>query len=131
MRIAMTFFTTDDHTVPQDTLDVLAASALLQITEFRLFELAHERWFGRRAKEDELEACFAHYMFASSAPHWVRQFCRDVSIQDHDNALDPRDFGVLPRQVSDTLARRGMRQAAFLIMLVVTLHLIVILISTA
>ena len=127
----MTFFTNDDHTVPQDTLDVLAASSLLQITEFHLFELAHERWFGRQGREDELEACFAHYMFASSAPHWVRQFCRDVSIQDNDDSLDPRDFGVFPRQVSDTLARRGMRQAALLILLVVSLHLVAILVSTA
>jgi len=127
----MTFFTSDDHTVPQDTLDVLAASSLLQITEFHLFELAYERWFGRQAKEDQLEACYAHYMFASSAPHWVRQYCRDVAIKDNDNSLDPRDFGVLPRPVSDTLARRGMRQAALLILLVVTLHLVAILISTA
>jgi hypothetical protein len=56
---AMTFFTSDDDTIPHDTRDVLAASSLLQITEFQLFELAYERWFDRQAKERELEARFA------------------------------------------------------------------------
>ncbi len=130
VRIVMTFFTSDDDTIPQDTRDVLAASSLLQITEFQLFELAHERWFGRQAKERDLEACFARYMFASRAPFWVRQFCRDVSMVDADGSLDPRDFGVLPREVSDTWARRGLRHAAVMILVVVTLHLVAILIST-
>ena len=127
---AMTFFTSDDDTIPQDTRDVLAASSLLQITEFQLFELAYERWFGRQAKERELEARFARYMFASCAPYWVRQFCRDVSIVSADGSLDPRDFGVLPREVSDTWARRCLRHAAVMILVVVTLHRVAILIST-
>lgn len=126
----MTFFTDDDHLVPQDTREVLAASSLLQITEFHLFELAFERWFGRQAREGELENCFARYMFASHAPFWVRQFCREVEIKDGDGSLDPRDFGVLPREVPDTWARRGLRHASLLLLLVVSLHLIAILIST-
>lgn len=130
MRIAMTFFSSDDDTIPQDTRDVLAASALLQITEFHLFELAYQRWFGGQPRKRELEACFAHYMFASRAPFWVRQYCRDVSIVDSEGVLDPRDFGVLPRQVSDTWVRRGLRHASLLLLLVVTLHLVAILVST-
>lgn len=126
----MTFFTDDDHLVPEDLREVLAASSLLQITEFHLFELAFERWFGRQAKESELENCFAQYMFASHAPFWVRQFCRDVSTQDAAGSLDPRDFGVLPREVPDSWARRGLRHASVLLLLVVSLHLIAILIST-
>ena len=127
----MTFFTDDDHLVPEDLREVLAVSSLLQITEFHLFELAFERWFGRQAKEGGLEACFARYMFASHAPFWVRQFCRDVSAQDSDGSLDPRDFGVLPREVPDSWARRGLRHASVLLLLVVSLHLIAILISTS
>ena len=125
----MTFFTSDDDTVPQDTRDVLAASCLLQITEFRLFELAFERWFGRPAREGELEACFARYMFAFQAPFWVRQFCREVEVTDRRGVLDPRDFGVLPREVPDTLMRRGLRHASMLLLLVVTMHLVAILVS--
>ena len=126
----MTFFVSDDHTIPQDTLDVLAASALLQITEYQLFELAHERWFGRRAQESELEAFYVRYMFASQAPFWVRNYCRDVSLADSGGALDPRDFGVLPKVVPDTWARRGLRHTALVILLVTVMHLVAILVST-
>ena len=130
VRVAMTFFVSDDHTIPQDTLDVLAASALLQITEYQLFELAYERWFGRRAQESELEAFFVRYMFAFQAPFWVRNYCRDVSLADRGGALDPRDFGVLPRVVPDTWARRGLRHAALVVLLVTVMHLVAILVST-
>jgi hypothetical protein len=126
----MTFFSSDDDTVPQDTRDVLAASSLLQITEFHLFELAYERWYGQRARERELEATFAQYMFASHAPFWVRQFCRDVSTVDSKGLLDPLDFGVLPRRESDTWVRRGLRHASLVLLLIVTMHLIAILVST-
>jgi hypothetical protein len=127
----MTFFSSDDHTIPKDVLDVLAASSLLQITEFQLFELAYERWFGRKAQETELEPCFARYMFASLAPFWVRSYCREVSIAESAGPLDPRDFGVLPRIVPDTWARRGLRHAALVVLLVTVMHLVAILVSTA
>jgi hypothetical protein len=125
----MTFFTSDDDTVPRDTREVLAASCLLQITEFHLFELAYGRWFGRPPREDELEECFARYMFAHESPFWVRQFCRDVEITESRGGLDPRDFGVFPREVPDTWARRGLRHVSVLLLLVITLHMVAILIS--
>jgi len=126
----MTFFTIDDDQIPVDTRDVLDASALLQITEFHLFELAFERWFGREAREAELEPCFARYMFAAIAPFWVRQFCREVADRDSDGTLNPRDFGVFPRVICDTWARRMLRHATMMLFLVIALHLIAILIST-
>ena len=93
----MTFFTLDDHEIPEDTRDVLAASAALQITEFRLFELAHERWFGQPAGAEEVEAAFTPYMFHHRVPHWVRQFAREVRDADRAGRLVPADFGVGPR----------------------------------
>ena len=125
----MTFFTDDEHTIPRDTRDVLVASSLLQITEFHLFELAYERWFGRQAKERELEAWFARYMFAAHAPCWVRQFCREVTTMESRGALDPLEFGVHPRVVPETPMRRVLRHASAMLMVVVALHLIAILIS--
>ena len=62
----MTFFTFDDDEVPRDTLDVLAASAVLEITEFRLFELAYERWFGTEPLEVRVEPYFNRYMFTAA-----------------------------------------------------------------
>lgn len=127
----MTFFTSDDDTVPQDTRDVLAASSLLQITEFHLFELAYARWFGRPAREGELEACYARYMFAFDAPFWVRQFCRDVEVSESRGTLVPGDFGVVHHEIPETRMRRGLRYTWVMILLVVTLHLVAILVSRA
>ncbi len=125
----MTFFTDDEHTVPRDTREVLEASSLLQITEFHLFELAHKRWFGRQARERELETWFARYMFAAQAPYWVRQYCREVATMDRRGTLDPLAFGVRPRVVPDTPMRRVLRHASAMLLVVVTLHLIAILIA--
>lgn len=125
----MTFFTFDDHEVPPDTRDVLAASSVLQITEFRLFELAYLRWFGVDASPPALERQFAYYMFAECAPFWVRQFCRDVLERDRDGALDPLEFGVVPVAESDTLFRRGVRYGLILLFLMTTLHLVAFLAS--
>jgi len=131
VRIAMTFFTSDDDTIPRDTREVLAASALLQITEFHLFELAFERWFGRPPRDGELERCYARYMFAFQAPFWVRQFCRDVEVAERRAEFDPRDFGVFPKEYDETWARRGLRHASVMLFVVITLHLVAILISTS
>jgi len=125
----MTFFTDDDHTVPPDTREVLEASSLLQITEFNLFELAHQRWFGSPADEQDLETTFARYMFAATAPPWVRKFCRDVADTERTGELDPLAFGVHPRVVPDTWLRRGLRHTLALATVVIALHLIAILVS--
>jgi hypothetical protein len=125
----MTFFSVDDDEVPQDARDVLAASAILQITEFRLFELAYLHWFGTSVCESHIERYYTGYMFASRAPFWVRQYCRDVLERNDENRLDPREFGVYPRQESDTMAKRGMRLGLILLFLMTTLHLVAILVS--
>ena len=93
----MTFFTLDDDEVPLDTREVLAASGVLQITEFRLFELAYERWFGKAARADEIEPAFTVYMFRDVVPHWVRKYARDVIESERCGTLEPTQFGVFPR----------------------------------
>ncbi|NIR28368.1 MAG: hypothetical protein GWN84_03375 [Gammaproteobacteria bacterium] len=125
----MTFFTIDDDQIAPDTRDILSASAILEITEFRLFELAYERWFGKPAVEKEIERFFVGYMFRSIVPHWVRQFCRDVLTLDAAGKLVPRDFGVFPRPESHTMVQRGIRYLATVIFVVVTLHIVAILVT--
>jgi hypothetical protein len=59
----------------------------------------------------------------------VRNFCRDVSITDSRGLHDPLDFGVVPRVVPDTWARRGLRHAMLLLLLITVMHLVAILVS--
>jgi hypothetical protein len=55
---------------------------------------------------------------------------RRTVLTENDGTLDPGDFGVVPREVPDTWARRGLRHVSVLMLLVITLHLVAILIST-
>lgn len=83
--------------ISADVAAVLDASAVLEVTEFRLFELAWRDWFGRAPDERRLERYFAAYMFAERVPHWVRRFARHILALDAQGRLDPRSFGIWQR----------------------------------
>jgi hypothetical protein len=125
----MTFFSYDDDDVEQDTLDVLSASSILEITEFRLFELAYERWFGEPPIEEKMESVYSRYMFCANAPFWVRQFCREVMVRERRGVLDPKEFGVFPRPESQTMLQRGLCYGMVILFVMLTLHLVAILVS--
>lgn len=125
----MTFFTYDDDEIAQDTRDVLEASSELQITEFRLFELAYVRWFGEHLSEDKLERFYIGYMFQAVAPFWVRHFCREVLDHARSGELDPAKFGVFPVPASQGMFDRGIRYSLVVLLVITTLHLIAILVS--
>ncbi len=81
----------------QDLISVLDASSALQVTEFRLFELAFQDWYGKRADNQALEKYFAAYMFAKRVPGWVRHFARKILKLEAQGQLDPKSFGVWHR----------------------------------
>jgi hypothetical protein len=83
--------------VPPDVVSVLDASAALEVTEFRLFELAWREWFGVRPDETRMEHYFAAYMFADRVPYWVRSFARKILELEAKGCLDPRSFGIWRR----------------------------------
>ena len=61
-----------------DSRQVVSAANVLNVTEFRLFELAYREWFGCTGKEVELEKLYALYWFTGLAPDWVRHYSRQV-----------------------------------------------------
>ncbi len=83
--------------VDADLVSVLDASALLEITEFRFFELAYREWHGRKASDQLIEKYFAAYMFAERIPSWVRSFARKILRLHREGRLDPKSFGVWQR----------------------------------
>lgn len=125
----MTFFSYDDDDIEQDTLDVLSASSILEITEFRLFELAYERWFGEPPLEEKMESVYTRYMFRANAPFWVRQFCREVMVRERMGILDPTDFGVFRAPEAETMVQRGIGYSLVVLLVMLTLHLIAVLVS--
>lgn len=67
-----------DPNLPEDTRLVLESASLLDITEYRLFELAYSDWFGDSPISEQVEPFFAKYMFKGIIPVWVRQFARKI-----------------------------------------------------
>lgn len=107
--------------VPPDVVAVLDASAALEVTEFRLFELAWREWFGGRPDEARLENHFAAYMFADRVPHWVRDFARRILELDARGQLDPKSFGIWQRLPSTRMRFVAKVYAAMLVMFFVVL----------
>ena len=81
---------------PPDVLAVVEASGLLAVSEFRIFELAYENWYGVETDEKTIERHFLPYMFQERVPHYVRAFTRRVLSLDRAGELDPRAFGIVP-----------------------------------
>ena len=61
-----------------DLMLVSRAASLLDISEFELFRLAHERWRGRQPDERSLDHEFVEYMFRERVPCWVRHLAREI-----------------------------------------------------
>lgn len=61
-----------------DCQEVLGAAKVLDVTEFRLFEVAYQDWFGYSGAEGELEKIYAMYWFTGVVPSWVRHYCRQI-----------------------------------------------------
>lgn len=110
-----------DHHLPPDVVAVLDASAALEVTEFRLFEMAWRDWFGKSPQQAHMERCFADYMFGYRVPYWVRSFSRRILDLQAGGTLDPRSFGVWRRLPSTRMRLVAKIYCAALILLFVVL----------
>ena len=109
---------------PSDSLDVAEAAALLEISEFRVFQLAYAGWFGNEPDERVIEPHFKAYMFRRAVPAWVRHFTRHVIALAADETLDPRDFGIATHSASRRDIARGKLYLVYLTIGVVALVLL-------
>lgn len=82
---------------------VARATTILGVGDFRLFEIAHNEWFGRPAPVKDLEHVFMAALYARNAPPWVRHFARQVQRLAEAGRLDPTAFG-LPARPAETLS---------------------------
>lgn len=92
--------------VSADVRDVTAASEALHIKEYPFFRVAFGWWFGRTADDREIERPFMSYLKTERAPHWVRQFAREILDRRAQGRLDPCDFGLPPTPPEDPLELR-------------------------
>ncbi|MDY6979515.1 MAG: hypothetical protein SV201_06505 [Pseudomonadota bacterium] len=104
--MARDMFLLHDKPLSTDIQTLLDAVALLDISEFRLFELAYRAWYGKAAGVHQLEQDFADYMFRNTVPIWVRHYARGVVNQaaqsqsgqyPHPPRYQPADFKAIRR----------------------------------
>ena len=109
---------------PSDSLDVAETAALLEVSEYRVFQLAYAGWFGNEPEERVIAPHFKAYMFRRAVPAWVRHFTRHVIDLAADEALDPREFGIATRWANRRDIARGRLYLVYLAIGVVALVLL-------
>ena len=114
----------DEKQIPIDVWHVLRTAALLNVPEFRVFEIAYTRWFGESGTENTIEEFYLPYMFSDVVPACVRHFCDQVLDDDHAGTLNPRDYGIEERKATAKQKNRGYE---FLIVAVASLTIIILL----
>ena len=110
-----------DKKLSPDIQSVLAAAAILDITEYKMFQLAWIRWHGQNSQAEELEPYFVRYMFDEEVPAWVRHFARDVEADWNAGRLDKEALGIPRLKGSDKMVHKGVRYTVMLVVVLVTL----------
>ncbi len=108
----------------EDIDNVINSADLLQISEFRFFQLAYSDWYGADISEKALEPIFTNYMLRETVPHWVRHLARIVISRSKEDALDPRDFNIEYTKCDPELQYTGW---GYVILLVLVLILFLVL----
>lgn len=103
-----------DECMEPEIQRVLDTSAILQISEFEVFRLSYDRWFGIHADDGLIEPFFCDYMFRMVVPSWVNHFTRKVLDLYKKDQLDLTSFGILPKPFSNSAARMGIQIAVII-----------------
>jgi len=89
-----------------DLSAVAQCSSFLDISEFRVFQLAHLEWYGFTMSDRKMEQLFHDYLKRERVPFWVRQFSRKVLALAGEGKLSPQLFDIpLPVVDEDDRAR--------------------------
>jgi hypothetical protein len=99
----------------RDSLAISAAASLLQISEFRCFQIAYTQWFGHELDERSMEHIFSSYLKQASVPHWVRHFTRKVFSLEDQGILNPEDFNIFRQQNTHRNRIRGICYSALIL----------------
>jgi hypothetical protein len=82
-------------------------AGLLDISEFRLFEIAYVNWFGSEATEEVIDGFFASYLKSGLVPFWLRNMVRAIMCEYRKGNLTPGRFGIDQPCVSRFKRRLG------------------------
>jgi len=106
---------------PADYMLVANTAGLLEITEFRVFQLAFREWYGREIRDYEAEDYFTAFMYFDQVPFWVRRFCHKIQDLSDAGRLNPCDFGIKPERFEYRLLQWAVRGVTLLLVIMVIL----------
>ena len=93
-----------DFLVDDETKLIGFIAGLLQISEYEIFRIAHQRWFNHPISENRLDSLFKEYLATSDAPYWVNDFVRKAHEKFKAGELNYKDYGI-KRRVCDRRTR--------------------------
>lgn len=79
----------------QDQMDIQTCMALMNVSEYRLFELAYAEWFGSSLAESELELTYILYLFHTNVPYWVRHYVRNIRQLSDEAGIHTGTMGLM------------------------------------
>ena len=79
----------------QDDAEAVSfVAGLLDVSEFRLFEIAYVNWFGSEATEKAMEGFFGSYLNSGFVPFWLRNMVRRTISKHRKGNLAGSEFGI-------------------------------------
>jgi hypothetical protein len=92
----------------QDDAEAVSfVAGLLDISEFRLFEIAYVNWFGSAATKKAIDGFFDSYLNSGLVPFWLRNMVRTIICKHRKGNLIPSRFGIDQPCVSRSKRRLG------------------------
>lgn len=114
----------DEKKIPVDVWSVLRASSVLNVGEFRVFEIAYEEWYGESGEEKMIEKHFTGYMFEDIVPPWVRHFSKKVLKLDDEGTLDPEEYGIIRNPATTYQINKGLEAIMYIVGALIILFLL-------
>ena len=102
---------------PESTESIVQAASVLQVSEYKVFELAYKMWFAREPDDEQIASKFGAYVDGGPAPYWVRDFSRKVVSACDGDSCDLEFFGVERPEVDPDMRDMGQWYVIMLIIM--------------
>ncbi len=109
-----------------DTVEVTNASAMLQVSEYRFFQIAYRIWYGRESDESSMDLYFKDYIINGRVPHWVRSLARKVLRRAASGDISLEEFGIKVPASTTGMKIKGVLLIILLALICIVFYLVVI-----
>lgn len=69
----------------------------LEVSEYEVFQLAYNDWYGKRMTESRMDYLFENYIDEEILPFWVWNFAKGVIEKYAVDQVNKADYGIAPK----------------------------------